>query len=186
MALKIVPISLRGANAYVRDHHRHHKPTVGHKFSIACADGQEIVGVAIVGRPVSRHLDDYWTLEVNRLCTDGTRNACSMLYAAAWRVARAMGYKRLITYILESEPGTSLKAVGWKCMGKAVAQLYGMERIVKHVRRECNAAVKQLRQIASCETCKHIEQCSEGCEPHNACSMGQNWEWNGGTSHDRP
>ena len=119
MALKIMPISLRGANAYVRDHHRHHKPTVGQTFSIACADGDKIVGVAIVGRPVSRHLDDYWTLEVNRLCTDGTRNACSMLYAAAWRVARAMGYKRLITYILESEPGTSLKAAGWKCMGKA-------------------------------------------------------------------
>ena len=119
MALEIVPISLRGANAYVRDHHRHHKPTVGHKFSIACADGDKIVGVAIVGRPVSRHLDDHRTLEVNRLCTDGTHNACSMLYAAAWRVVRAMGYKRLVTYILESEPGTSLKAAGWKCMGKA-------------------------------------------------------------------
>lgn len=91
MALKIVPISLRGANAYVRDHHRHHKPTVGHKFSIACADGQEIVGVAIVGRPVSRHLDDYWTLEVNRLCTDGTRNACSMLHALRCRMASCPG-----------------------------------------------------------------------------------------------
>lgn len=79
----------------------------------------EIVGVAIVGRPVSRHLDDGWTLEVNRLCTDGTHNACSMLYAAAWRAARAMGYKRLVTYILDSESGTSLKASGWKCVGQA-------------------------------------------------------------------
>lgn len=100
-------------------HHRHHKPVVGHKFSIGCTDGKEIVGVAIVGRPVSRHLDDGWTLEVNRLCTDGTHNACSMLYAAAWRAARAMGYKRLVTYILDSESGTSLKASGWKCVGQA-------------------------------------------------------------------
>ena len=77
------------------------------------------MGVAIVGRPVSRYLDDSWTLEVNRLCTDGTRNACSMLYAAAWRTARAMGYHKLITYILESENGASLRAAGWKCAGRA-------------------------------------------------------------------
>ena len=64
-------------------------------------------------------LDDGWTLEVNRLCTDGTRNACSMLYAAAWRAARAMGYKRIVTYILESENGASLRASGWKCVGQA-------------------------------------------------------------------
>ena len=75
------------------------------------------MGVVIVGRPVSRYLDDGWTLEVNRLCTNGSRNACSMLYGAAWRAARAMGYKRLITYILESESGASLRAAGWKCIG---------------------------------------------------------------------
>lgn len=102
-----------------KQYHRHHKPVVGHKFSIGCSDGEKIVGVAIVGRPVARHLDDGWTLEVNRLCTDGTRNACSMLYAAAWRAARAMGYKRLVTYILESESGVSLKAAGWRCVGQA-------------------------------------------------------------------
>lgn len=119
MSLEIVPMTLKEANAFVAQHHRHHKPTVGHKFSIGCSDGEEIVGVAIVGRPVSRHLDDGWTLEVNRLCTDGSRNACSMLYAAAWRAAKAMGYKRLVTYILEREPGTSLKAAGWKCIGRA-------------------------------------------------------------------
>lgn len=72
-----------------------------------------------MGRPVSRHLDDGWTLEVNRLCTDGTRNACSMLYAAAWRAARAMGYKRVVTYILDTENGASLRAAGWKCVGQA-------------------------------------------------------------------
>lgn len=117
--LEICPMTLKEANAYVEQHHRHHGPVVGHKFSIGCSDGEKIVGVAIVGRPVSRYLDDGWTLEVNRCCTDGTRNACSILYAAAWRAARAMGYHKLITYILDTEPGTSLKAAGWKCIGKA-------------------------------------------------------------------
>lgn len=95
--LEIVPMTLREANAFVEQNHRHHGPVAGHKFSIGLSDGEQIVGVAIIGRPVSRHLDDGWTLEVNRLCTDGSRNACSMLYAAAWRAARAMGYKRLVT-----------------------------------------------------------------------------------------
>lgn len=73
--LEVVPITLKEANAFVEQNHRHHGPTVGHKFSIGLSDGEKIVGVAIVGRPVARHLDDGWTLEVNRLCTDGTRNA---------------------------------------------------------------------------------------------------------------
>lgn len=119
MKLELVPVTLKEANAYVERNHRHHGKAVGHKFSVGLSDGEKIVGVAIVGRPVSRHLDDGWTLEVNRLCTDGSRNACSMLYAAAWRAARAMGYKRLVTYILESENGTSLRAAGWKCVGQA-------------------------------------------------------------------
>ena len=117
--LDIVPVSLKEANAFVVQHHRHHGPVVGHKFSIGCTDGDRIVGVAIVGRPVSRYMDDGLTLEVNRLATDGTRNACSMLYAAAWRAARAMGYKKLITYIMKTETGSSLKAAGWKCVGEA-------------------------------------------------------------------
>lgn len=118
--LAIIPITLKEANAFVAQHHRHHKPVTGHKFSIAVGDVKrdEVVGVAIVGRPVSRYLDNGWTLEVNRLCTDGTKDACSMLYAAAWRATRAMGYRKLITYILESESGTSLKAAGWKSIGK--------------------------------------------------------------------
>lgn len=117
--LELIPMTLREANAFVEQHHRHHKPVVGHKFSIGVSDGEKVVGVAIVGRPVGRFLDDGWTLEVTRLCTDGTHNACSMLYAAAWRAARAMGYRRVVTYILESETGASLKAAGWKCIGKA-------------------------------------------------------------------
>lgn len=87
-------------------------------FQSALLTAKKIVGVCIVGRPVSRYLDDGLTLEVTRCCTDGTRNACSILYAAAWRAARAMGYKKIITYILESENGASLKASGYKCIGK--------------------------------------------------------------------
>lgn len=117
--LELVPISLKEANAFVAQYHRHHKPVTGHKFSIACAKDGRIIGVAIVGRPVSRYLDDGWTLEVNRLCTDGTRNACSFLYAASWRAAKNMGYKKLITYILDTENGASLRASGWKCVGQA-------------------------------------------------------------------
>ena len=117
-SLEIVPITLREANAFVEQNHRHHGKVVGHKFSIGLSDGEKIVGVAIVGRPVARHLDDGWTLEVNRLCADGSRNACFMLYGAAWRAARAMGYKRIVTYILESESGTSLHAAGSRITGE--------------------------------------------------------------------
>ena len=92
--LVLIPMTLREANAFVEQNHRHHKPVVGHKFSIGVSDGEKVVGVAIVGRPVGRFLDDGWTLEVTRLCTDGTRNACSMLYAAAWRAARDVKARR--------------------------------------------------------------------------------------------
>lgn len=119
MMLDIVPISLKEANAFVERYHRHHKGVVGHKFSVAATDGEKIVGVAIVGRPVSRYLDDGLTLEINRCCTDGTHNACSILYGACWRAAKAMGYKKIITYILESENGASLRASGYKCIGQA-------------------------------------------------------------------
>ncbi len=117
--LVIVPSSLDQANTFVRLHHRHHKPVVGHKFSIAVVDESNAVrGVAIIGRPVSRRRDDGWTLEVARLATDGYPNACSALYAASWRAVKAMGYRRLGTYILASEPGTSLTAAGWNCVGE--------------------------------------------------------------------
>lgn len=115
MSLEIRPISFRPAVEFVKQYHRHHGATSGNKFSIACYDGDKLCGVSICCRPVSRHLDDGMTLEVARLCTDGTRNACSMLYGASARVGKAMGYKKIITYILESESGTSLKASGWIC-----------------------------------------------------------------------
>lgn len=117
--LRIAPISLKSANQFVALHHRHHRPVRGHKYAVACAAGTDIVGVAIVGRPVSRVLDDGLTLEVTRVATDGTPNACSALYGAAWRVARELGYGRVITYILDTEPGTSLRAAGWRLVGPA-------------------------------------------------------------------
>ncbi len=117
MRLEITPVSFDEANAFVSQHHRHHKPVLGHKFSIAVTYSGIVRGVAIVGRPVSRHLDDGWTLEVNRCCTDGTANACSMLYGSAWRAAKALGYRRLITYTLPSEGGASLRASGWRLVG---------------------------------------------------------------------
>lgn len=117
--LKLTSVSLKEANAFVALNHRHHKPVVGHKFSIGCTENGQLVGVAIVGRPVSRYLDDGLTLEVNRLCTDGTYNACSFLYGSAARAAKALGYQKIITYILDTENGTSLRAAGWNCAGLA-------------------------------------------------------------------
>lgn len=115
--MEITPINLEEANAFVAKLHRHHKPVPGCKFAVAVSEGDRVVGVAIVGRPVARLLDDGWTLEVNRCCTDGTMNACSMLYGASWRAAKALGYRRLITYTLPEEGGSSLKASNWKCLG---------------------------------------------------------------------
>ena len=123
MSLMVTPINLDEANAFVEQHHRHHKPVPGAKFCVAVSQEDEVRGVAIVGRPVSRVLDDGWTLEVNRCCTDGTRNACSMLYANAGKASKAMGYTSLITYTLESEGGSSLRGAGWRCVGKATTRI---------------------------------------------------------------
>lgn len=118
MSLHVVPISLREANAFVKMHHRHFGPARGCICVLAVAD-EVIRGVAIVGRPVSRRLQDGWTAEVNRVATDGARNACSMLYGAAWRAVKALGYTRLVTYTLQQEGGASLRAAGWKLIGEA-------------------------------------------------------------------
>jgi hypothetical protein len=117
--LALVPIGLDEANAFVERLHRHHRPVVGHKFSLGAALGDKIVGVSIIGRPVSRHRDDGLTLEVTRLCTDGTRNACSFLYGASARACFALGFKRIGTYILASEPGSSLTGAGWRLVGES-------------------------------------------------------------------
>lgn len=114
--LTVEPISLRAANAYVTEHHRHHKAARGHKFSVSVVDqAGQIRGVGIAGRPVSRMLDASGHLEVVRVCTDGSRNACSMIYGALRRAGVALGYPphKIITYTLASEPGGSLRAAGW-------------------------------------------------------------------------
>lgn len=116
--LVAVPLSFADASEFVREHHRHHTPTAGHKFSIGAHSNGELVGVVIVGRPVARRRDDGMTLEVTRLCTTGARNASSFLYGAAARAAFALGYRRIGTYILKREPGTSLVAAGWKLIGE--------------------------------------------------------------------
>jgi hypothetical protein len=117
--LQLLRVSLAEANAFVGQHHRHHKAVIGHIFSLGCVKDGALVGVVIVGRPVSRRRDDGLTAEVTRLCTDGTRNACSFLYGAAARGAFALGFFRVGTYILSSETGQSLKASGWKLVGEA-------------------------------------------------------------------
>lgn len=122
MALQIVPITLREAQTFIEQHHRHSKKPAGHICSLAVADGNRIVGVATVGRPVSRILQDGFTAEVTRCCTDGTPNACSKLYAASWRAARALGYRRLVTYTLKTESGSSLRAAGWKTVAEVRAR----------------------------------------------------------------
>lgn len=119
MKIQIVPIFQDEAFEFISRHHRHHKKPVGSLFQIAAAaEAKGIVGVVVVGRPTVRGLQDGYTAEVTRLCTDGTNNACSMLYSAAWRAAKAMGYRRMITYILNTEPGTSLRASGWRLIGE--------------------------------------------------------------------
>jgi hypothetical protein len=144
MALSLVPVTFKQANAFIAAHHRHHKPPRGMKFCLGIDSDGTLVGVATVGRPVARHLDDGYTLEVNRSCTDGTRHVNSMLYGAAWRAAKALGYRRLITYthasflgplceaatrygscahgscaaILAGESGASLRAAGWRVIAE--------------------------------------------------------------------
>lgn len=117
--MEIRPLSFKDACNYVDKYHRHHNATQGNKFSLGCYDNSVLVGVAICGRPVSRYLDDGLTLEITRVCTDGTKNACSKLYGACCRVAKNMGYRRIITYTLKSENGSSVKASNFVCIGEA-------------------------------------------------------------------
>ena len=140
MTLAVVPMTLREARAYVTRVHRHHQAPVGGLFAIGASDGEQVVGVVIVGRPVSRVLDgDDFTCEVTRLASDGSRNVCSLLYAAAWRAARAMGYRRLVTYTLKSESGSSLRAVGFNIVGEVTKRSWhtpSRPRVDKDERQE--------------------------------------------------
>lgn len=127
--MKIVPITLKVANAFVKENHRHHDTCTGCRFAVGLMGEEKLIGCAICGRPVSRYYDDGLTLEINRLCVlDGYKNACSMLYGACTRIAKNMGYKRVITYILESETGASLKASNFINEGLAGGEMWTGKR----------------------------------------------------------
>lgn len=120
MSLWVVPASSADVAAWIARVHRNHKPPAGDVFRLALVDETGTVrGVASVGRPVARMLDDGWTLEVNRVATDGVRNGCSLLYGACRRIAWTMGYRKIVTYTLPEEGGASLRAAGWACDGAA-------------------------------------------------------------------
>lgn len=125
--LTLQPIDYPEACQFIADNHSHHLPPQGWKFGIAVNDGDKIVGVITIGRPVARNADNGLTLEVTRCCTDRTKNVASMLYGAAWRAVKAMGYKRLITYTLDSEKGTSLIAAGYKIVGESAGGSWSRE-----------------------------------------------------------
>jgi len=115
-------VRFRDAAAFVAMWHRHHRPPQGMVFAVGVADDDGVLhGVAMVGRPVARMYDNGQTLEVNRTCTDGSPNANSMLYGAAWRAAKALGYTRLITYTQGAETGASLRAAGWQVVAQRPA-----------------------------------------------------------------
>lgn len=117
--IRAIPLTIKEANAYISKNHRHHVPAQGDKFRVGAEIDGVLAGVAQCGRPVSRYLDDGRTLEVIRCCTDGQKNVCSFLYSRCARIAKELGYEKIITYILESEMGTSLEASGWKCAEKS-------------------------------------------------------------------
>lgn len=145
--LTLVPITFAQACAFIDSLHRHHRRPQGWKFGIGAHDGEKMVGVVMVGRPISRMLDDGFTAEVTRLCTDGSENACSLLYSAARRAAKAMGYRKIVTYILDTEPGTSLKAAGWTCHGDAGGGSWSRD---SRLREDNHPLQKKVRWEATC------------------------------------
>lgn len=142
MTLEIVPCSIQDAKAFVRQHHRHHRPPVSGLFAVAAARGGSVVAVAVVGRPVARGNQDGWTAEVTRLCSidppqpnGHASGACSALYAACWRAAKSLGWKRLITYTLDTEPGGSLRGAGWRVVAEVSGRSWSCKsrpRVDKH------------------------------------------------------
>lgn len=139
--MTIIPITLKVANKFVTEHHRHHDSCTGSKFSIGLIDNGVLIGVAICGRPVSRYLDDGFTIEINRCCViEGHKNGCSKLYGACCRIAKEMGYSKAITYTLESENGSSLKASNFICEGVAGGKIW------TGVRNRDNGVPKEMKK----------------------------------------
>lgn len=132
--MKIIPVTYKQASDFVNMYHRHHSASQGCKFCIGVQDNDKLVGVAMCGRPVARKLDDGFTLEINRVCTLGQKNACSMLYGACCRIAKNMGYKKVITYLLESENGASVKASNFTYDGIAGGVNWTSERVQKEIK----------------------------------------------------
>jgi hypothetical protein len=145
--VRIVPITLKKACAFVTELHRHNKSPRGHKFSIALEDNGQLVGVLIAGRPIARNLDDGRTIEITRTCTDGTANANSMLYGAGWRCAKAMGYRRAVTYTRADESGVSLRATGFRRVEELPARhSWAVHSVkLKHLREDRDGGVPRVR-----------------------------------------
>ncbi len=139
---QVSPVKLEAANDFVDRLHRHHKRVQGHKFSLAAWRGGRIVAVVIVGRPPGRKKDDGIRLEVTRLCSDGTRNACSFLYGLARRICSIMGYAALQTFIMEKEPGDSLRADGWEIIGETSGKSWNVPTRPRTDKHELGKRIK--------------------------------------------
>ena len=122
--MNLQPISLREARQYIAENHRHSRAPQGWLFGVAAVDGGRIAGVGVAGRPVARMLQDGFTVEITRVCTDGSRNVCSLLYGALCRAAKALGYRCVITYTLATEPGSSVLASGFTRSGMVAADVW--------------------------------------------------------------
>lgn len=162
MALRIVPLELRDLNALVAAHHRHHKPVQGHRFSIGVALDGVVVGGASVGRPTARMTDQAAVLEVTRLVTTGVRNACSALYGACARAGKAIGYQRIQTFILESETGDSLMAVGWNPIDSE-GFACGCRRIFPE-RKSCVRCISSGGKLDACKQTQQTARPTAGCK----------------------
>jgi excisionase family DNA binding protein len=201
VSLRIVPVTFRQASDFVSKHHRHHRPPGGMKFAVGVAAANELVGVAMVGRPIARHLDDGATVEVTRTCTIDVHNANSMLYGAAWRAARALGYTRLVTYTQAGESGSSVRAAGllraaelpprsgWHSAGRSRAD-HGVDHVARtrwEIRtghhatshEPCNASSLSAdeRGGPSCNT--GVSAGTAGDRPQPSCCRSSTWNGTG-------
>jgi|SRR5215469_14943437 len=148
--MKLAPISIREANAYVLHHHRHHRPTQGALFALGVENDGQLIGVALVGRPVGRGLQDGRTVEITRVCTDGTRNACSFLYGRCRRAAAALGYERVVTYTRQDESGASPRAAGFEQIALLDARSWADEYRIDGGRHDQSTPAPRVRWEIAC------------------------------------